>query len=91
MPQFDSITFCTQVFWFTLVFTIFYIVVIRNFLPALTRIMKIRKKKLDADQNSSSSISDEENKALVDYENLYVNSVQTSRDLLAKTDNSGHL
>jgi len=48
MPQFDSVTFLPQIFWLTIVFFAFYMVVIRNFLPGLTRIVKIRKKRLEA-------------------------------------------
>ena len=37
MPQFDTVTFLSQLFWLTVVFYTFYMIVIRNFLPGLTR------------------------------------------------------
>jgi F0F1-type ATP synthase membrane subunit b/b' len=52
MPQFDSVTFLPQIFWLTLVFFAFYMVVIRYYLPGLTRIVKIRKKRLEAAQKN---------------------------------------
>ena len=44
MPQFDSVTFLPQIFWLTLVFFAFYMIIIRGFLPGITRIVKLRKK-----------------------------------------------
>lgn len=48
MPQFDSFTFVSQLFWLFFIFWIFYILFSYYLLPTLAVIYKIRKrKKLD--------------------------------------------
>ena len=45
MPQLDINIAMSQVLWFTVVFTIFYIFMVKNILPQLARTIKLRKKK----------------------------------------------
>jgi hypothetical protein len=46
MPQLDIYTGMSQVFWFTIVFIIFYLLVVRDVLPVLARSIKLRQKKV---------------------------------------------
>jgi hypothetical protein len=50
MPQLDQVTFFSQFFWLFLIFITFYILILKNFLPPLSRIFKFRKKKIDHSQ-----------------------------------------
>jgi len=43
MPQLDKVTFLSQVFWFCLVFAFLYLILVRVFLPALARIVRVRQ------------------------------------------------
>ena len=43
MPQLDINIAMSQVLWFTVVFTIFYIFMVKNILPQLARSIKLRK------------------------------------------------
>ena len=45
MPQLDIYVAFSQVFWFTLLFLIFYVLIVRDILPVLARSIKLRKKK----------------------------------------------
>lgn len=45
MPQFDKITFFTQVFWLTIIFFGFYFFTLKIFLPKIATVLKTRKKK----------------------------------------------
>ena len=45
MPQLDIYVAMSQVFWFTILFVIFYILIVRDILPVLARSIKLRKKK----------------------------------------------
>jgi len=89
MPQLDSVTFLPQIFWLTIIFYIFYVVVIRDFLPGLTRIIKIRKKRLEAAQKTSSEFTEETIKTTNDYENLIVTSVDDFKQVLNTTSQEG--
>jgi hypothetical protein len=46
MPQFDKITFFTQIFWLTIIFFGFYFLMLQIFLPKIASVLKTRKKKL---------------------------------------------
>jgi hypothetical protein len=46
MPQFDLITFFTQIFWFNIIFFGFYFLILQAFLPKVAAVLKSRKKKL---------------------------------------------
>ena len=46
MPQFDKITFFTQIFWLFVTFSCFYFIFLTFFLPKLSFILKARNKKL---------------------------------------------
>jgi len=47
MPQMDLYIGASQVFWFTVIFLFFYILIVKNILPVLARSIKLRKKKVD--------------------------------------------
>ena len=42
MPQLDKVTFLSQFFWFCVVFFSMYLILVKVFLPALARIVKVR-------------------------------------------------
>jgi hypothetical protein len=46
MPQFDKITFFNQVFWLFLFFSGFYLILLTDFLPKISSVLKARIKKL---------------------------------------------
>jgi hypothetical protein len=46
MPQFDKITFFNQVFWLFLFFSGFYLILLTDFLPKISSVLKARNKKL---------------------------------------------
>jgi hypothetical protein len=46
MPQFDKITFFNQIFWLILIFSGFYFILLKNFLPKIGSVLKARNKKI---------------------------------------------
>jgi hypothetical protein len=44
MPQFDTVTFFNQIFWFFSVFLSFYFIILKGLLPVVTTSLKTRKK-----------------------------------------------
>jgi hypothetical protein len=60
MPQFDKITFFTQIFWLTLIFFGFYFYILQGFLPKLASVLKSRKKKLWLSSSKVSSLGEEQ-------------------------------
>jgi F0F1-type ATP synthase membrane subunit b/b' len=85
MPQFDTVTFLSQLFWLTVVFYTFYMVCIRNFLPGLTRILKVRRKKLDLGAAQGSAFEQETLNTNLSYDNMLGQKAGTARDLISDT------
>lgn len=46
MPQFDTITFFNQIFWLLFLFSGFYFLLLKIYLPRISSSLKIRTKKL---------------------------------------------
>jgi len=51
MPQLDTASYLPQVFSLVVVFFGFYIIVLKNILPSLGTILKVRSKKLSQGQD----------------------------------------
>ena len=60
MPQFDIITFFTQIFWLTIIFFGFYFVTLQSFIPKIAAVIKARKKKLTHGAGGVSSLNEEQ-------------------------------
>jgi hypothetical protein len=62
MPQFDKVTFFHQVFFLLFFFPLFYLLILQNFLPKLSSVLKIRQKVLDLFVKNILNMSNEQNK-----------------------------
>lgn len=47
MPQLDNVTFLSQIFWCFITFSLLYFIVLKNILPNIAKVLKIRKKLFD--------------------------------------------
>ena len=77
MPQLDIYVAFSQVFWFTLLFLVFYVLIVRDILPVLARSIKLRKKKVG--NNSGSSLDDETNTVLAQTATTLENSLKACK------------
>jgi hypothetical protein len=76
MPQFDIITFFTQIFWLTIIFFGFYFVTLQSFIPKIAAVIKARKKKLAHGAGGVSSLNEEQ----VSIETIRNNSLEFCAD-----------
>jgi hypothetical protein len=53
MPQLDPVTFLSQFFWLSLVFSVLYLLLVKYFLPSIARTLKVREYL----QNESSNLN----------------------------------
>jgi F0F1-type ATP synthase membrane subunit b/b' len=90
MPQFDTVTFLSQLFWLTIVFYTFYMVAIKNFLPGLTRILKVRRKKLALGAKQGSAFHQETLDTNNKYDNIISQKSGSSRTILSTTVQQTH-
>jgi hypothetical protein len=88
MPQLDLYLALSQVFWFTIVFIVFYVFIVRGILPELARSIKLRKKKVGTDNSSSTSLDDESLAVSTQTATTLENSLKESRTLLVNVSTS---
>jgi hypothetical protein len=88
MPQLDLYVALSQVFWFTFVFIVFYVFIVRDILPELARSIKLRKKKVGTDNSSSTSLDDESLAVSTQTATTLENYLKESRTLLVNVSTS---
>jgi Leucine-rich repeat (LRR) protein len=49
MPQLDQVTYFSQFFWLCIFYFTFYVFIVKTFLPKISRILKLRAKKMNQD------------------------------------------
>lgn len=86
MPQIDSVTFFSQLFWLRLSFFTFYILIIRFVIPRISYILKVRSKKVSLDLQDSSTSSREVSFMLNKYDNFFSDLRRTSRQLVQQSN-----
>jgi hypothetical protein len=57
MPQFDTFSFFSQIFWVLLFYTLLYLSLTYYILPAIATTLKVRKRKLSAQSLTTDSIA----------------------------------
>jgi len=75
MPQFDIFSFFSQLFWVLFGFTMFYLLSTFYLLPALSTILKIRKRKLSISNNNNSTtkLTLTSSKTVYNFLNTFIN------------------
>ena len=79
MPQLDQISFLSQLTWLCIFYFGLHLILVDNFLPKISTILKLRKKKL---LNSFSKSQDnyEESDILKNYDSILAQSIQQSEN-----------
>lgn len=88
MPQFDKVSFFTQIFWLVLVFFSFYMLLLKIFIPSLSRIIKTRIKKLQLGEHAIHSLQEEKATLFITSEEYINKKIQILRDFGSKNINT---
>lgn len=89
MPQLDTVTFLSQIFWLVIIFGAFYLTVLTDILPSFSRVLKSRLKKLKSNKDAMYSLGDEKGETSSLYDSSLSTGLDGSRDnLLAGLDSS---
>jgi F0F1-type ATP synthase membrane subunit b/b' len=86
MPQLDFYIAMSQVFWFTLAFLLFYLLISKNILPAIARSIKLREKKVS--NASMSGLDDEANTVMENTSSILEGSLKDSQTLLSSVSST---
>lgn len=81
MPQLDKVTFFSQFFWLCFFYLGFYIVLLKYFLPKMSRILKIRKKKMNTSQEGILTVVQENESVRNNFNLMIAKGLQTSRKM----------
>jgi F0F1-type ATP synthase membrane subunit b/b' len=60
MPQLDKVSYFTQFFWLTLTISVFYLTLLKFYLPKITRVLKMREHKVSLTQESKENTYEQE-------------------------------
>jgi len=82
MPQMDLYIGMSQVFWFTVIFITFYLLIVKNILPVIARSVKLRKKKVGG-TSGESSLDGETNAIIAQTATTLEGSLKDSQSLLS--------
>ena len=89
MPQLDTVTFLSQLFWLVIIFGAFYLTVLTDILPSFSRVLKSRLKKLKSNENAMYSLGDEKGETSSLYDGSLSTGIDGSRSNLLEGLNSG--
>ena len=81
MPQLDKTTFLSQFLWLLFFYIGFYLVILKYFLPRLSRILKVRQKKVSLSQQGASALLQEREKVEESLNTLVEQGVRISKGL----------
>lgn len=89
MPQLDTVTFLSQLFWLVIIFGAFYLTVLTDILPSFSRVLKSRLKKLKSNKDAMYSLGDEKGETSSLYDSSLSTGLDGSRANLLDGLNSG--
>lgn len=89
MPQFDKLTFLSQLFWVLVFFLTLYFIILRYALPALAKQAKVRKKVLYAHQTRALAHKEEGSSIFAVSEKVLCESVARIRAALGHNQKLG--
>ena len=81
MPQLDKVTFLSQFFWLCFFYLGFYYVILKFYLPKISRILALRRKKMGFSQEGMLSLQQENQQVRENYEVLLSRALVTSKSL----------
>lgn len=68
MPQFDTTTFASQIFWLVVTFAIVYVFISRVALPRISATLENRQRKIGDDLAKAGELADQSDEVLAAYE-----------------------
>lgn len=84
MPQLDKVTFLSQFFWLSFFYLGFYFLILKYFLPKMSRILKFRKKKMSGSQEFVSFLESENETVRSNFDSMIAKGLNTSRSLFTE-------
>lgn len=81
MPQLDKVTFLSQFFWLCFFYFGFYYIILKFYLPKISRILSLRRKKMEFSHQGMISLQQENHQVISDYQELLSKALALSKTL----------
>jgi Plant ATP synthase F0 len=81
MPQLDKVTFLSQFFWLCFFYLGFYYILVKYFLPKISRILAVRKRKLNLSHEGIQLVQSENKEIRTSSENILFKAFGTSKEI----------
>ena len=81
MPQLDKVTFLSQFFWLCVFYLGFYFILLKYYLPKISRILALRKKKMSFSQEGVYSLQQENLQVRQNFETVVSKALSTSKNV----------
>ncbi len=85
MPQLDSATFLSQIFWLVVTFVILYLIMWRVVLPKIGDLLQERQERIDDDLQRAETLKNDAAEALAAYENAISEGREKAQAMLRET------
>jgi F-type H+-transporting ATPase subunit b len=85
VPQIDTATFASQIFWLAVAFVTLYYLLSRRALPRLTEVLEARQDRIAADLDEAERLRREAEAALASYQAVIAKAQDDAHALLAET------
>ena len=85
MPQIETATFASQIFWLIVAFVTLYYLLSRRALPRLTEVLEARQDRIAADLDEAERLRREAEAALASYEAVVAKAHEQAHALLAES------
>jgi len=79
MPQFDTSTFASQLFWLAVALVVFFFVLQKNALPKIEDALETRRRKVDDDLDKASAHREEAEAAMAAYEKALADAAEQAK------------
>ena len=79
LPQFDASKFASQLFWLTVSFVVFFLIMRNNALPKIEEALETRSRKIDDDLDKASAHREEAEAAMAAYEKALADAAEKAK------------
>lgn len=84
LPQLDTSTFSSQLFWLVVTFAIFYVILSTKALPKVTEVLEQRANQISGDIEKAQQLQAEASQVVAEYEKSLITAREAAKDLIAK-------
>lgn len=87
LPQFDTSTYASQIFWLTVSFTLLYLLMSRMSLPRITEVMEMRQTQKDNNLNRAGQMHEEAEKIEATYQETLQKAREDAQERMTQAEN----